>query len=74
MVPNKRDFVTLNKSVINYLTRCSYCLLYLYALSVHCSILGRSSAFYLGCQSKSKTILSYGKSVTYIDGCQGVSS
>ena len=28
MIPYKRDFVTLNKSVINYLPRCSYHLLY----------------------------------------------
>ena len=27
--PFKRDFVTLNKSVINYLPRCTYHLLYL---------------------------------------------
>ena len=29
MIPYKRDFVTLNKSVINYLPRCSYHLLYM---------------------------------------------
>ena len=28
MIPYKRDFVTLNKSVINYLPKCSYHLLY----------------------------------------------
>ena len=28
IIPYKRDFVTLNKSVINYLPRCSYHLLY----------------------------------------------
>ena len=37
--PFKRDFVTLNKSVINYLPRCSYHLLYeyheLYAVHVY---------------------------------------
>ena len=31
MIPYKRDFVTLNKSVINYLPRCSYYLLYNHA-------------------------------------------
>ena len=31
MIPYKRDFVTLNKSVINYLPRCSYHLLYSHA-------------------------------------------
>ena len=30
MIPYKRDFVALNKSVINYLTRCSYHLLYMH--------------------------------------------
>ena len=29
MIPYKRDFVTLNKAVINYLPRCSYHLLYM---------------------------------------------
>ena len=28
MIPYKRDFVTLNKAVINFLPRCSYHLLY----------------------------------------------
>ena len=30
MIPYKRDWVTLNKSFINYLTKCSYHLLHTY--------------------------------------------
>ena len=33
MIPYKRDFVTLNKSVVNYLPRCLYHILYYLHLS-----------------------------------------
>ena len=32
MMPYKRDYVTLNKAVINYLPRCTYHLLYCFKL------------------------------------------
>ena len=37
--PFIRDFVTLNKSVINYLPRCSYHLLYCYDTITYIGIL-----------------------------------